>query len=474
MSSKRLLKEFKTITALPERIVSSCGALTVEFVHNVAEDAGFGPKGPSAGETVRWVARVWRCNEEAPVGSELGATVESHGYEQHSFLKQLVGAIVLDIDLQKYPFSAPQMSLVLPTAGSDSYIAMTKAVNAEGIAIDPADHYLVEPENSSIDALRTWSPAYDVKGLLQSVADLLNDGTGLPPWGLNALLSCGPTCAELWRRATSGSFDIVWLSFGSGLADGSALTRDSCTLDDSSVLGGEYYYQHMPARLQREIQAGKRVLVALVDARWTPEQWPPGFEGTEWTAEWKSAEFNAATGMLAATGVCAHVQLPVEVMMFSETFAEWDFTHRSRDAVVPPLASARQTVLSELAKITELWVSDFCAESDRKSTWDLSATVGSSLKEASITDTVPSRGPGGCDLEQAAHWSALVDSASGVKYLRAADGALASGSSSPGDKSPTLSALERERFFATECGRRHNEESLDAALRVAAWTWDLQ
>ena len=274
MSFKRLLKEFKTIAALPEGIVSSCGALTVEFVHNVAEDAGFGPKGPSAGETVRWVARVWRCNDEAPVvGSELGVTVESRGDEQDSFLKQLVGAIVLDIDLQKYPFSAPQISLVLPTAGSDSYIAMAKADNAEGIAIDPADHYLVEPENSSIDALQSWSPACNVKGLLQSVADILNDGAGLPPRGLNALLSCGPTCAELWRRAVSGSFDIIWLSFGSGLADGSALTRDSCTLDDSqSVLGGEYYYQHMPARLQREIQAGKRVFVALVDARWTPEQ----------------------------------------------------------------------------------------------------------------------------------------------------------------------------------------------------------
>ena len=62
------------------------------------------------------------------------------------------------------------------------------------------------------------------------------------------------------------------LSFGSGLnASGhrGALSPNTCTLEAAlPEIGGAYYYQHLPARLQRAAVDGRRVFVALVDENW--------------------------------------------------------------------------------------------------------------------------------------------------------------------------------------------------------------
>ena len=445
---KRLRKEFDAFKAA-DGLIFSDSSLRIEFVHD--EECAWGaslvpPTTP--GGAVCWVARVSVLTPGRPGGRRDADTA----------------AVFVEMD-DSYPFQAPRVSLAWRKTELDGCNAADTCATtptAQRIPLTLGRHQ--------------WSPALTVAKLLAILIprtlSLMDEAAAVGmdhhPERLQAFLSCGPACQLLWRRAASGSVDIVWLSVGSGLSEckegGATLPSQYICEPALPEVGGAYYYQHLPARVQRAAVGGKRVLVLLVDEHGSRSSLP-GFNAPE---RWVGESLNFS-----------HVTLPIEVAFVHDRWPSWVQSERHSEEK-QAATSTMVAVLQAAAEHAEVWVSDFRTECDRLNT-AISIFSGAACRHdprcsQALTAALSARGEGGWNQSAIAAAGNLVESTAGISYLRAADDALASGKLRGDSTLMTDAELERALdedprakdplYFG---GRAHAAR----ALRVAAWEWQV-
>ena len=426
---KRMRKEVERDAALSDSVVHSGDGVAIQFVHEVAE------WDDSQTEIVRW-AHLWNV---ADAVGERGP-------------RQLVGVVSLTMGA-KYPFRAPDVFVLLPDI--DAAAELCTASREETCAAMRAD----EVQPVELPMLKEWSPACTGAKALVQLATLVAQGVAegmtpqralwLPPWWSAA--------GRLMQRAAS--VDLLWLSFASGLNK----TRGNGALDPRYVggekaldgVGGEYYYQHLPTRVQQAALDGKSVFVALVDNHHSDLSEYPGFGSSD--------QWQAVTG-----GALKHSTLPIEVQMFAEAWPDdW-----STD-----LAAPTATAVREAAEHAELWVSDFRAECDKTNT-ALAPMWSARLPPHYKAMVRPSAlGYNQFSIIMACQ---LVENTTGISYLRAADGKLASGLVRE-DFTPPADAEIEELLSSIsfpgslgadlDLGKRFAPRGLRDAIRVDGWQW---
>jgi hypothetical protein len=348
---RRVTKELARLAAESGNVVCSDSGLAVEVVGNSFD--------MNDGKCSVVIARL--CQQHEPLS--------------------LMGWVTVVFSTE-YPFKAPEVRLFPPVScdhdGSDALSLFRNLTTTVG---------------SNIDCSRSWSPAVQCKRILEAIA--------LPPphipLPLRASLAWTANFARIiYEAATSGRYNLIWLSAGCGCnscGDKSGATWRPVMLPALESVGGAYYYQHLPSRVQQRAAAADRVLVLLIDPLnqySDPPEWPNGFdEAYGWTRE---------ESLPLGVPVFSHVGLDIHVAKLHEEV-------HVDDTSVCHVLQAAAAALSQGGGM--LWVSEFFTEIN------------------GISTSINGSSSGACRV------SHLVESSSGMFYLDAFRGALSDGTRHP-------------------------------------------
>ena len=237
-----------------------------------------------------------------------------------------VAWVVLLSYTPNFPFRSPQLDFFAGEVGED--IGTLGAPELVGWALrrqatNPHRHFRTDAMEAN------WSPAMTIPSVLKQWA--AQECTAAPYLGHSLV------------HGVFNSSDIVWISVGSGFnypeTELMGRTRKRGSELEIPEIGGEFYYQHLPRRLQRCASDGAKVIVLLVDTKWVGHPMASG--------SWSEV----------ATGTYAHGTLALRVSTISMRFD----------------AAQQRSVLEALAAELaghggQLWLSEFFYEANRHST----------------------------------------------------------------------------------------------------------